>query len=50
MAGKVVEDDGIAWAQLGDQHLLDVGHEGIAVHGPVEDAGCDHPAQRQPRR
>ena len=48
MAGEVVEDDDVAWAQDGDQYLLDVGHEGITVHGPVEDAGLDHPAQRQP--
>ena len=48
MAGEVVEDDDVAWAQLGDQHLLDVGNEGIAVHGLVEDAGRDHPTQRQP--
>ena len=48
VAGQVVEHDEVSGPQLGDQHLLDVGFVGNAVYGPVEDAGRDDAAQRQP--
>ena len=34
--GQVIEHDDIAWAQCGDEDLLDVGAEGVGIDGPIE--------------
>ncbi len=46
--GEVVHNDDVTWAQLGDQHPLDIGFEGQAVDRPVEHEGRDHASQREP--
>ncbi len=42
---QIVHDDDIAGRQCRRQHLLDIGHEGGAVHGAVEHHGCGHALQ-----
>ena len=39
MAGEFVHDDDIARPQIGDEDLLDVGLEGVAVDRAVQDHG-----------
>lgn len=41
VAGEVVHDhDGIGW-KLGDEHLFDIGLEGLAVDGAIKYPGSD---------
>jgi hypothetical protein len=47
VAGEAVHDDGVAGAQLRDEHLGQIGLEGIAVDRPVEDPRRDEAAQGQ---
>lgn len=44
---QVVHDDGIAFAQGGDQHLRDVNKKGLAVHRPIEDERGDQAGTAQ---
>ena len=50
MAGEVVHDDDVARAQFWDEHLGDIGLEGIAVDRPVEHPRRDEAAQGERRR
>ena len=47
MAGEIVHDDDVAWPELGDEHLLDVGLEGVAVDRAVEHQGRDNAVEAQ---
>ena len=40
MAAEVVHDDDVACLQRGNEHLLDIGAEALAVDRAVEDARC----------
>ena len=48
MAGQVVNDDDIACAQFGAQHLVDMGLESRTVDRPVEHEGRDHASEGEP--
>src|SRR5580700_10166504 len=37
MGGQIVHDDDVAWPQLGNERLFDIGEKGLAVHRAVED-------------
>ena len=39
MGGQIVHDDDVAWPQLGNERLFDIGEKGLAVHRAVEDHG-----------
>ena len=47
VAGQVVHDDDVAGEQFGDEHLLDIGLEGVAVDRAGQDEGRDHAAHGQ---
>ena len=39
MSGQIVHDDDVAWPQLANERLFDIGEKGLAVHRAVEDHG-----------
>ena len=45
MAGQVIHDDGIACAESRGEDLFDIGAEGGAGHGAIEDIGCGDATQ-----
>jgi len=45
---QIVHDDDVAGAQLGDQHFLDIGLEGMSINRAIEDEGGDHTTQDKP--
>lgn len=47
VAGQVVHDHNVADRQFRDQHLLDVGFEGVAVDWAVENEGSDEALERE---
>ena len=47
VAAEVVHDDGVAGAEFGHQHPIDLGLEGVAVDRPVEDEGRGDAEQAQ---
>jgi hypothetical protein len=49
VGGQVVHHDDHAGPQGGDEHRLDIGEEGGAVHGPVEHHWRGQTAQREGR-
>jgi hypothetical protein len=48
VAGQVVHDDDGAWRQVGDENLLDIDFEGIAIDRSIEDPGGDDAAGEEP--
>ena len=44
---EVVHDDHICGRELGHQHLLDIGAEGITMHGTIHHHRCCEPADPQ---
>jgi len=49
VAREVVHDDDVAGPELGQEHPLDIGLEGVAVDRPGEHEGRDHAAQGEGR-
>lgn len=47
MTAEIVHHHDVAWRQGGNQALLDVSHEAIAIYGPVDDAGCGYAVMAQ---
>jgi hypothetical protein len=47
VAREVVHDHDVARPELGNEDVLDIGLEGVAVDRPREHEGCDHAAQAQ---
>lgn len=47
MARQIVHDDNVTRAQLGHQHLGDIGFEPVAIDRPVLHHRCDHPGDPQ---
>lgn len=45
MAGEIVHDDDVTGREFRDEHLIDIGLEGVAVDGAVEDHGRDDAGQ-----
>jgi hypothetical protein len=50
VAAEVVDDDDVAGAQRGRQHLLDIGEKALPVDRPVDDAGSIDPIVAQYRQ
>jgi hypothetical protein len=50
MTAEIVHHHDVAWRQGGNQALLDVSHEAIAIYGPVDDAGCGYAVMPQSRQ
>ena len=50
MARQVVEDHRVAFAQNGDENLLDIGDEVLGIDRPVEHKGAINPSQVRPAR
>jgi len=48
MAGQVVHDDDGAWPEVGDENLLDIDFEGVAVDWSIEDSWGDDAAGGNP--
>ena len=48
MRGQIVRDDDVAWPQLGNERLFDIGEKGLAVHRAVEDHGRRDAVVTQP--
>src|ERR1700689_2307104 len=48
MRGQIVRDDDVAWPQLGNERLFDIGEKGLAVHRAVEAHGRRDPVVTQP--
>jgi hypothetical protein len=48
MRGQIVRDDDVAWPQLGNERLFDIGEKGLAVHWAVEDHGRSDAVVTQP--
>ena len=47
MAGQIVHDDDVAWAQGRRQHLLDPGEEALSVHRTVQKHRCNKARKRE---
>ena len=47
MAGQVVHDDNVAFAQFGNKDALDIGLEGVAIDRAVKHERRDHAARGQ---
>ena len=47
VGGQIVHDDDVAWPQLGNERLFDIGEKGVAVHRAVEDHGRSDPVVTQ---
>jgi hypothetical protein len=45
---QIVHDDDVAWPQLGNERLFDIGEKGLAVHRAVEDHGRSDSVVTQP--
>lgn len=45
MAGEVVHDDDVAGPQFRDEHLGDIGLEGVPIDGAIEHPGSDEAAE-----
>jgi hypothetical protein len=48
VSGQIVHDDDVAWPQLGNERLFDVGEKGLTVHRAVEDHGRSDPVVAKP--
>ena len=48
MCGQVIEDDDCALGDLWDQHFVDVGGKGRAIHRALDDPWCDQCILCQP--
>ena len=49
VGGQIVEHHHIALRQRGCEELPDIGEEGLAGHGTVQNQGCDEAGAAQPR-
>src|SRR5277367_4181939 len=49
-ASTHVHDDDVAWPQLGNERLFDIGEKGLAVDRAVDDAGRGEPVATQRRQ
>ncbi len=47
MSREIVHNDDIAWDEFGNEHLLDISSERLAVHRSVDDHGCGDAAEPQ---
>ena len=47
VGGQIVHNDDIAWAQYGNQHLLDPGQEALSVHRTVQKHRCNKARKRE---
>ena len=47
---EIVEDDHVAFSECGDQSLLDIGEEPLAIGRPVEQAGASMRSWRNAAR
>src|SRR3546814_18961191 len=47
MSWQVVEYHDVAALERRGEHMLDVGSEGVAIHGAVEQPGCGNAGQSQ---
>src|SRR6516225_9872971 len=47
-ASTHVHDDDVAWPQLGNERLFDIGEKGLAIHRAVEDHGRRDAVVTQP--
>ncbi len=45
--GQIVHDDDVAWPQLENERLFDIGEKGLAVHWTIEDHGRSDPVVKQ---
>src|ERR1700722_189975 len=45
--GQIVHDDDVAWPQLGNERLFDIGEKGLAVHRAVKDHRRSDPVVTQ---
>ena len=49
MSGQIVHDDDVAWPQLWNERLFDIGEKGLAVHRAIQDHGRSDPVVTQAR-
>ena len=47
VAAEIIHEDGVAGGEFRDEDLLDIGLEGVAVDGTVEDHRRDHSGDAQ---
>lgn len=47
VAGEIVHDHDVALRQFGDEHLADIGLEGVAVDRTIDDEGRDEAPERE---
>ena len=50
VSGQIVHDHDVAWPQLGNERLFDIGEKGLPVHRSVEDHGRSDPGRDAERR
>ena len=48
VSGQIVHDYDVAWPQLGNERLFDIGEKGLPVHRAVEDHGRSNAVVTQP--
>jgi hypothetical protein len=48
VGGQIVHDHDVAWPQLGNERLFDIGEKALAVHRAVEDHRRSNPVMTQP--
>ena len=44
MSGQIVHDDDVAWPQLRNERLFDIGEKGLAFIGPSRTMGAEMPS------
>ena len=44
VSGQIVDDHDVAWPQLGNERLFDIGEKGLAVIGPSSTMGAAMPS------